>query len=113
MKLYEAKNLIQSVFEHAFNKERYDLFIRNLLKDFEVKPTTYKGNIIPNAFDNYIRKMERLGKFEDEDGHVIDILAVELKQEHSIEFYPMVSGRFTRRADERRGTGRFLYREFH
>jgi len=96
MKLYEAKNLIQSVFEHPFDQERYDLFIRNLLKDFEVKPTTYKGNIIPNAFDNYIRKMERLGKFEDEDGHVIDILAVELKREHSIEYARSAQRNFIR-----------------
>lgn len=96
MKLYEAKKLIQSVFEQTFNKDRFDLFIRNLLLDFEVKPTTYTGNIIPNAFDKYIRKMERLGKFEDEDGHVLDILMVELKREHSLEYARSAQRNFIR-----------------
>jgi len=59
MKLYEAKNLIRDVFEHAFDKAGYTRLVINLLKDFEEKPFTYTGNIIPNAFDPYIRRMER------------------------------------------------------
>ncbi|HDT12120.1 MAG TPA: class I SAM-dependent DNA methyltransferase, partial [Candidatus Marinimicrobia bacterium] len=88
--------MIQSVFEQAFDKGRFELFIRNLLKDFKDKPTTYKGNIIPNAFDNYIRKMERIGKFEDADGHVLDILMVELMREHSIEYARSAQRNFIR-----------------
>ncbi|MCD6204132.1 MAG: hypothetical protein J7L22_00545 [Candidatus Marinimicrobia bacterium] len=66
MKTYEAIDLIKDVFEHAFDKDRYTRLIKNLLKNIEEKTFTYQGNIIPNVFENYIRKMERIGKFEDE-----------------------------------------------
>jgi Eco57I restriction-modification methylase/TaqI-like C-terminal specificity domain len=96
MKPYEAKELIRDVFENAFDKDRYTRFIRNLLKDFEEKTFTYSGNIIPNAFENYIRKMDRIGKFEDEEGNNIDILVVELKREHSIEYARSTQRNFIR-----------------
>ena len=85
MKLYEAKNLIRDVFEHAFDKAGYTRLVINLLKDFEEKPFTYTGNTIPNAFDPYIRRMERIGKYAANDGAVIDLLTVELKRDHSVE----------------------------
>jgi len=96
MKLYEAKDLIKDVFEHAFDKDCYIRLIKNLLKDIEEKTFTYQGNIIPNAFENYIRKMERIGKFEDEEGNSIDILVVELKREHSIEYARSAQRNFVR-----------------
>ncbi|MGC9364005.1 MAG: Eco57I restriction-modification methylase domain-containing protein, partial [Fidelibacterota bacterium] len=96
MKLYEAKDLIRDVFEHAYDKDRYTRLIKNLLKDFEEKTFTYQGNIIPNAFENYIRKMERIGKFEDEEGNTIDILVVELLREHSIEYARSTQRNFVR-----------------
>lgn len=96
MKLYEAKDLIRDVFEHAFDKDRYTRLIKNLLKDFEEKTFTYQGNIIPYAFENYIRKMERIGKFEDEEGNTIDILVVELLREHSIEYARSTQRNFVR-----------------
>ena len=96
MKLYEAKDLIRTVFEQAFDKGHYTYFIKNLLKDIEEKTFTYSGNIIPNAFENYIRKMDRIGKFEDEEGNLIDILIVELKREHSIEYARSTQRNFIR-----------------
>ncbi|MBD3338613.1 MAG: N-6 DNA methylase [Candidatus Lokiarchaeota archaeon] len=96
MKLYEAKKLIRNVFENSFDKDAYTLFIKNLLKDIEEKPVSYKGNIIPNAFSNYIRKMDRIGKFEDADDNMMDILAVELKREHSIEYARSAQRNFIR-----------------
>ncbi len=96
MKLFEAKDLIQDVFEHAFDKDRYTRLIKNLLKDIEEKTFTYQGNIIPNAFENYIRKMERIGKFEDEEGNGIDILVVELLRDHSIEYARSAQRNFVR-----------------
>ena len=90
MKLYEAKNIIQEVFETGFNKEKYTYFVKNLLKNLEEKPFgnggAYTGNFIPRAFQSVIRKMERIGKFEDEEGNIIDVLVVELNREHSIEY---------------------------
>jgi len=96
MKNYEAKALIKDVFESSFDKEKYKLFIKNLLKDFEEKTFTYTGNTIPRAFDNYIRKLERIGKFEDDEGNVIDILIAELKRDHSIEYARSAQRNFIR-----------------
>ena len=96
MKLYEARELIKTVFESAFDKNTYKLFIKNLLKNFEEKPFVYIGSRIPRAFENYIRKLERIGKFEDGEGNVIDILIVELKRDHSIEYARSTQRNFIR-----------------
>ena len=96
MKVNEAKKLIKDVFESFFDKGKYRIFIKNLLKDVEEKTFTYTGNIIPRAFDNYIRKLERIGKYEDEEGNVIDILIVELRREHSIEYARSTQRNFIR-----------------
>ncbi len=90
MKLYEAKNIIREVFESEFDKDKFAYFIKNLLKNLEEKPFgsggAYTGNLIPRAFQPVIRKMERVGKFEDAEGNIIDVLIVELNREHSIEY---------------------------
>ena len=90
MELYEAKRIIKDTFESSFDKEKYTYFVKNLLKNLEEKPFgnggAYKGNIIPRAFQSVIRKMERIGKLKDEEGNLIDVLIVELKKEHSIEY---------------------------
>ena len=90
MKEYEAKKIIKEVFENAFDKEKYTYFVKNLLKNIEIKPFgnggAYTGNLIPKAYQNIIRKMERIGKFEDKEGNITDVLIVELKKEHSVEF---------------------------
>jgi len=96
MKLYEAKELIRDVFEHSFEKNRYTYFIKNLLKDIEEKPFTYTGSYIPNQFENYIRKLERVGKYEDADSSSIEILIVELKRDRSIEYARSTQRNFIR-----------------
>ena len=100
MKLYEAKKIIKDVFENGFDKDKYAYFVKNLLKDLEEKPFgnggAYTGNIIPQAFRNTIRKMERLGKYEDGEGNIIDVLVVELKREHSIEYARATQRNFIR-----------------
>ncbi len=99
MKTYEAKGIIKDVFENGFDKERYAYFIKNLLKDVEEKPFgkgAYVGNIIPQAFRGVIRKMERIGKFEDKEGNLIDILVVELNRDRSIEYARTTQRNFIR-----------------
>ncbi len=100
MKLYEAKNIIKETFESSFNKEKFAYFIKNLLKNLEEKPFgnggAYTGNLIPRAFQSVIRKMERVGKFEDEEGNIIDVLIVELNREHSIEYARTTQRNFIR-----------------
>lgn len=98
MKLQEARQLIKRTFENPFNKEHFTYFISNLLKDeYEEKPFTQTGAHLPDAFAAYIRKMERIGKYEDETGNIIDILLVELKKDHSIEWARTTQRNFIRR----------------
>jgi len=98
MKLQEARQLIKRTFENPFNKEHFTYFISNLLKDeYEEKPFTQTGAHLPDAFAAYIRKMERIGKYEDETGNIIDILLVELKKDHSVEWARTTQRNFIRR----------------
>lgn len=98
MKILEARQFIQRTFEYPFDKDRYTYFIKNLLKEsYEVKPFIQAGAHLPNAFSSYIRKLERLGKYEDADGNIIDILIVELKRGHSVEFARTTQRNFIRR----------------
>ncbi len=100
MKLYEAKNIIKDIFENSFDKKKFTYFVENLLKNLEIKPFgnggAYTGNLIPRAFQSIIRKMERIGKFEDEEGNLIDVLIVELNREHSIEYARATQRNFIR-----------------
>lgn len=98
MKLQEARNLIKTTFENPFDKGRFTLFIKNLLKDaYEEKTFLQTGGQLPQAFAELIRKMERIGKYEDDEGNIVDILAVELKKGRSIEWARTTQRNFIRR----------------
>ncbi|MEK6616838.1 MAG: TaqI-like C-terminal specificity domain-containing protein [Bacteroidota bacterium] len=98
MKLQEARTLIKTTFESPFDKGRFTLFIKNLLKDaYEEKTFLQTGGQLPQAFAELIRKMERIGKYEDGEGNIIDILAVELKKGRSIEWARTTQRNFIRR----------------
>ncbi len=100
MKLYEARNMIKDVFESRFDRDKYRYFIKNLLKNLEEKPFgkggSYRGNIIPRAYQGVIREMWRIGKFKDKDGKSLDVLIVELHKEHSIEYARTTQRNFIR-----------------
>jgi hypothetical protein len=86
MKIQEAKQLIKQTFENAFNKDQFVYFVNNLLKStYERKTFIQTGAQLPIAYAEYFRKMERIGKYEDNDGNIIDLLVVELKKGHSVE----------------------------
>lgn len=98
MKSQEAQRLIKQTFENPFNKTQFIHFINNLLKDeYEEKSFIQTGAHLPDAFSEYIRKMERIGKYEDATGNFIDILMVELKRDHSIEYARTAQRNFIRR----------------
>lgn len=80
----QAKKLIINTFENPFAKDRFVYFLRNLLKSFEESTFVYQGNYIPDAFEKYVRTLERVGKY-NYDGKEIDLLIVELKKETSLE----------------------------
>ncbi|MBN2322699.1 MAG: Eco57I restriction-modification methylase domain-containing protein [Spirochaetes bacterium] len=80
----QAQRIIKDTFEHPFNKKDFILFVKNLLNRVDSAPFTYKGNYIPDAYKQYIKTMERLGKYSDGKSS-IDILVVTLKKETSLE----------------------------
>ena len=80
----QARNIIISTFENSFDKEGFILFLKNLLKTFEEKTFVYQGNYIPDAFEQYISSLERIGKYTDNKNE-IDLLIVQLKRETSLE----------------------------
>ena len=78
-----AKRIVIDTFESEFNKHKFFTFLKNLLKDFEEKTFIYKGNYIPDAFEQYISSLERIGKYTDGENE-IDLLIVRLKRESSL-----------------------------
>jgi len=96
MKLYEAKKIIKDVFENPFNKEKFGYFIRNLLKNLHPAEFHRSGYNIPKAFEDYIASYERLGKYEDEEGNLLDVLIVKLKRDHSIDYARSTQRNFVR-----------------
>lgn len=80
----QAKYIIKNTFENPFNRERFIGFVKNLLNHIEVSSFSYHGNYIPDSFEQYIKKYERIGKYSDGENR-IDILVVHLNKQTSIE----------------------------
>ncbi len=96
MKLYEAKNIITEVFENPFDKDKFSYFIRNLLKNIQPAEFLRAGYNIPKAFEDFIASYERIGKYEDEEGNLIDALIIKLKRDHSIDYARSTQRNFVR-----------------
>ncbi len=80
----QAQDIVRNTFEAAFDKGRFIGFIKNLLNSVEAASFSYKGNLIPDAYEHYISTLERIGKYAAGD-QKIDILIVKLKKKTSIE----------------------------
>jgi hypothetical protein len=81
-----ARKLVKDVLEYNFERRRFAYLIRELLNHIEETPqTVYRGNYIPDAYEGYIKTLDRVGKYEDPDKKKIDILVVHLKKEASLE----------------------------
>lgn len=89
MQRTEANKLVSSTFGGAFDRSRYESFIRELLKSFEPKQFTGNrartGNYIYEPYRDLVESFERIGKFEDADNKTIDILIVRLKPGQKID----------------------------
>jgi hypothetical protein len=85
MNKHAAINLVETTFEHPFDKDRFSNFARNLFHSFESASFIYRGNYIPDAYKKQIKTLERIGKYEDPEGNKIDILAVCISQESTLE----------------------------
>jgi len=80
----QAKQIIKDTFESSFDKNRFEWFIKNLLNRIDLAPVTYKGNYIPDTYKQYIKTLERIGKFNDGENN-IDILVITLRKNTSLE----------------------------
>lgn len=78
MEKSQAKELIRDIFQNCFRRENYQLFLRNLLNDFEVRDKHYVGNLIPPAYQEQVTQYWRIGKYVDPEGNEMDLLVVEL-----------------------------------
>ena len=78
METTQAKELISDIFQNRFRREHYQLFLRNLLNDIELRDKHYLGNLIPPAFKEQVSQYWRIGKYVDPEGHEMDLLVVEL-----------------------------------
>jgi len=84
MNKQQAQRLIKDTFETTFDKGRFSGFVRNLLNHIEDTPFAYQGNHIPEKFRQYIKTLERIGKY-NEGEHSLDILIITLQKETSLE----------------------------
>ena len=80
----QAQELIKETFESSFDVVRFTNFIKNLLNRIDDAPFIYRGNYIPDAYKQYIKKLERIGKFSDGENR-IDILVISLQKDTSLE----------------------------
>jgi len=84
MNKQQAQQIIRDTFESSFDKNGFAGFINNLLNEIDDTPFTYQGKYIPEAYKQYIRTLERIGKFSDGENS-IDILVITLQKETSLE----------------------------
>jgi hypothetical protein len=84
MNKQQAHQIIRDTFESTFDKNVFSGFIKNLLNRIDDAPFTYQGNYIPDAYKQYIKTLERIGKFSDGENS-IDILVITLQKETSLE----------------------------
>jgi hypothetical protein len=84
MNRQQAQKIIRETFESSFDRNVFTIFIKNLLNKIDEAPFIYKGNYIPDAYKQYIKALERIGKYSDNENN-IDILIVTLQKETSLE----------------------------
>ena len=80
----QALQLIKDTFENPFDKATFNKFIKNLLNFFDEARFIYQGNYIPDAYKQYIKSLERIGKYKNSE-KTLDILIITLQKETSLE----------------------------
>lgn len=85
MEKKQARNYIKEVLNKSFDQERFELFMRNLLNEYESKDKSYSGNLIPEAYRDHITYYKRIGKYTDPEGEQLDILIVQTQSVRKLE----------------------------
>jgi len=85
MEKRQAHEYINDVLKSRFDQEQFELFMRNLLNEFEPRSNYYSGNLIPEAFRDHIAHYKRIGKYTDPEGEPLDILIVQTRSVRKLE----------------------------
>lgn len=80
-----AQKLVRETLQSSFNKEHFVYLVKNILNRIEEAPFIYRGNLIFDDFADSIRCFERVGKYQDPDRKLIDILIVYLTKDTSLD----------------------------
>lgn len=82
----QARQLVRDTFTHAFQKDQFRRFIKELVNRYdESKTQVWSKQYILNAFKDHIDRYERLGTYTAPDGEKLDILIVYLTKESKLE----------------------------
>ncbi|QQS59447.1 N-6 DNA methylase [Candidatus Peregrinibacteria bacterium] len=85
MKKTDAIEIVQKAFGGVFNEQSFQVFIANLLKNYETLDKVREGQYIREAFRQFISKYQIIGAFKDNEGNYVDILQVFLCKGTSLE----------------------------
>lgn len=77
-----ARKLIQDTFNQPYDLGRFRTFIRELMKGYDERGTSA---IVPDSFEDSIKSVYRIGTVKDEFDNEIDLLAVTLAKDTSLE----------------------------
>ena len=80
----QARDRIRAVFEQPFDKERFMVFIRNLLNRIDETKAFHVRGDVKESFRSVIKTYERIGSYEAPDGKKIDIIIAYLQKSYSI-----------------------------
>ncbi len=82
----QAYALVQQTFAHAFDKNRFSNFSRNLLNHVdESKAASWNSQYVKGAFKKHVQRYERLGTYTSPENEKLDILIVHLTNESKLE----------------------------
>lgn len=77
-----ARKLIQDTFNQPYDLGRFRSFVRELMKGYDERETTA---IVPESFEDSIKSVYRIGTVKDSFDQEIDLLAVTLAKDTSLE----------------------------
>lgn len=77
-----ARKLIKETFNQSYSHDRFRKFIRELTKNYEDRNTSGQ---VPNNFKDSIKSVFRVGKYVDAERNEIEILAVTLAKDTSLD----------------------------
>lgn len=81
-----AVKLLDETFNQEFDIERFAIFINELFNHFKFKKN-FKDDSVPlsTEYNDYIEKLQSLGVYRDSNKETIEVFAVKLKRDSSVE----------------------------